>query len=466
MKRILWGISLCAIILISFLAGIWVSRRGGDNQIPSIAESAPIATEEDIQGDPPTMTPGMVQISPERQQVIGVRVGVVEKKTVVHSLRVLGRVATDEVRVYRIVASVDGWIQQSYDNSVGTLVKKDEVLATFYSPEFLDAEQAYIYALDAVDRLKLGRRLELGRQDLPAQAAFDQLTVQRQVDILRGMGMSDSQIEEIGKNRLIMLNVRIPSPIEGFVMARNVSPGQQFLKGTELFQIADLSRVWILADVFEHEVQYFKPGLTATVSLPYQERTYQARVTEVLPIFDPDTRTLKVRLETNNPRYVLKPDMFADVELPIELGPAITVPADSIIYSGLKKTVFVDRGQGYFEPRQIETGWRLGDRVEVIEGLMPGDRIVLSGNFLIDSESRLQAVGMGIYGDIRLDPVCGMEVDEVRAETLGLTSVFKGKTYYFCSEECKEEFDENPEQFIEELTEIQNKEKREKQPVA
>jgi RND family efflux transporter MFP subunit len=249
-------------------------------------------------------------------------------------------------------------------------------------------------------------------------------------------------------------------------MARNVSPGQQFLKGTELFQIADLSRVWILADVFEHEVQYFKPGLTATVSLPYQERSYQARVTAVLPIFDPDTRTLKVRLETNNPGYVLKPDMFADVELPIELGPAITIPADSIIYSGLKKTVFVDRGQGYFEPRQIETGWRLGDRVEVIEGLMPGERIVLSGNFLIDSESRLQAVGMGIYGDIRLDPVCGMEVDEVRAETLGLTSVFKGKTYYFCSEECKEEFDNNPEQFIEELKEIHNKEKREKQPVA
>lgn len=466
MKRILWGISLCAIILISFLAGIWVSRRGGDNQVPSIAESAPITKEEDIQSDLPAMTPGMVQISPERQQVIGVRVGVVEKKTVVHSLRVLGRVATDEVRVYRIVASVDGWIQQSYDNSVGTLVKKDQVLATFYSPEFLDAEQAYIYALDAVDRLKLGRRLELGRQDLPAQAAFDQLTVQRQVDILRSMGMSDSQIEEIGKNRLIMLSVRIPSPIEGFVMARNVSPGQQFLKGTELFQIADLSRVWILADVFEHEVQYFKPGLSATVSLPYQERTYQARVTAVLPIFDPDTRTLKVRLETNNPGYVLKPDMFADVELPIELGPAITVPADSIIYSGLKKTVFVDRGQGYFEPRQIETGWRLGERVEVIEGLMPGERIVLSGNFLIDSESRLQAVGMGIYGDLRLDPVCGMEVDEVRAETLGLTSVFKGKTYYFCSEECKEEFDNNPEKFIEELTEIHNKEKQEKQPVS
>jgi Cu(I)/Ag(I) efflux system membrane fusion protein len=462
----LWGVLFCAVILISFLVGTRFGRSDRTGAISSLPKSAPISVEDEIEEEPPLMTPGMVQISPERQQVIGVRVGVVEKKDVVHNLRVLGRVSPDEVRVYRIVASVDGWIQQSYDNSVGTLVKKDALLATFYSPDFLDAEQAYIYSLDAVDRLKLGRRLELGRQEIPAQAAFDQLTVQRQVDILRGMGMSDSQIEKIGQTRQIMLSVTIPSPIEGFVMARNVSPGQQFLKGSELFQIADLSRVWILADVFEHEVQYFEPGLKATVRLPYQERTYQARVTAVLPIFDPDTRTLKVRLETDNPGYVLKPDMFADVELPVELGPTLTVPADSIIYSGLKKTVFVDRGHGYFEPRQIETGWRLGDRVEVIGGLMPGERIVLSGNFLIDSESRLQAVGMGIYGDMSLDPVCGMEVDQVRAKTLGLTSVFKGKTYYFCSEECKEEFDSNPEQFIEESAEIHNKEKRENQPVA
>lgn len=466
MNRILWGISFCAIILISFLAGIWVSRGDRDKPISSLTESGPITTGEEVEGDLPALTPGMVQISPERQQVIGVRVGTVEKKAVVHDLRVLGRVAADEVKVYKIVSSVDGWIQQSYDNSVGTLVKKDEVLATFYSPEFLDAEQAYIYALDAVDRLKLGRRLELGRQELPAQAAFDQLTVQRQVDILRGMGMPDSQIMEIGQTRQIMLNVQIPSPIEGFIMARNVSPGQRFLKGTELFQIADLSRVWILADVFEHEVQYFKPGSKATVRLPYQKKTYQATVTAVLPIFDPDTRTLKVRLETGNPGYVLKPDMFADVEMPIELDPVIGVPADAIIYSGLRKTVFVDRGHGYFEPRRIETGWRLGDLVEVTEGLTPGERIVLSGNFLIDSESRLQAVAMGIYGNLSIDPVCGMEVDEVRAKATGLTSEYQGKTYYFCSVDCKEQFDSNPAEFIEESAEGHNKKSQKNLPIA
>ncbi len=447
MKKFLYAISLCVIIIGAFLIGTRYNQREAEKVHTSVGE--PVTTsEEEIQSEPPDLPAGTVQITPEKQQVIGVRVGVVEKRPVVHTLRVLGRVAADEVRIYRIVASVDGWIDETLDNSVGTFVKKDEVLATFSNPQFLDAEQAYIYALDAADRLKQERRLELGRKELPAQTAFDQLTVQRQVDILRGMGMEDRQIEEIGQARLIQLRIRITSRADGFVTARNVSPGQRFLKGTELYQIADLSRVWILADVFEHEVQYFKPGLKATVRLPYQMKTYEAKVTDVLPLFDPETRTLKVRLSTGNPGYFLKPDMFADVELPIELDPTLTVPADAILYSGLRKTVFVDRGNGYFEPRQVKTGWRLGDNVEIVEGLVPGERIVFSGNFLIDSESRMQSVAMGIYGDMSIDPVCGMEVDQDKAKAMGLTSEYQGKIYYFCSMECKEQFDKDPGQYI------------------
>jgi len=377
------------------------------------------------------------------------RTGAVEAKPVVHTLRVLGRVAADEVRIYRINASVDGWIQEAYANSVGTLVKKGEVLATFYSPQFLDAEQAYIYALDAVERLQTGKRLELGRKELPLQIALDQLSVIRQVDILRSLGMDDTQIDEIGRTRKITQNVRLTAPAAGFVTARNVSPGQRFIKGTELFQISDLSQVWILADVFEHEVQYFNPGVKADVRMPYQNRTYQARVSKVLPIFDAGTRTLKVRLVTDNPGYLLKPDMFVDVGLPVSLPPAITIPADAILYSGLRKTVFVDQGNGFFEPRRVETGWRLGDRVEIVRGLEPGEKIVLSGNFFLDSESRLQSVAQGIYGAMSLDPVCGMEVDEAAAKALGRTTEYEGKTYYFCSKECNEQFDRNPGQYIE-----------------
>ncbi len=453
MKKIRTLIIIFIIVVGAFLAGSWFSRRPEVKTSPGGVETSATHGDEEADIDESALPPGTVSVGPEKQQVIGLRVGAVEKGSVSHTLRLLGRVAADEVRVYRIVASIDGWIQDAYANSVGTLVKKGEVLATFYSPQFLDAEQAYIYSLDAVDRLQSGRRLELGRKEVPAQTAFDQLTVQRQVDILRSMGMDDSQIEEIGKTRQITLNIKIYSPAVGFITARNISPGQKFLKGTELFQIADLSQVWILADVYEQEAQYFKPGLKAEVRMPYQKRTYKAGISEVLPIFDAATRTLKIRLVADNPGYFLKPDMFVDVELPVSLPPAITVPADAILYSGLRKTVFVDRGNGYFEPRRVETGWRMGDRVEIIGGLEPGEKIVLSGNFFLDSESRLQSAAQGIYGAVSLDPLCGTEVDEVRAKTMGLTSVYEGKTFYFCSKECKAQFDRNPVQYSEKRSE-------------
>ena len=178
--------------------------------------------------------------------------------------------------------------------------------------------------------------------------------------------------------------------------------------------MADLSRVWILADLFENESQYIKPGARVQVTLPHQRKTFQATVSKILPQFDAASRTLKVRLETDNPGFVLRPDMFVDVELPISLPPAISVPADAVLDSGLRKTVFVDRGNGFFEPEKVETGWRIGDRVEIVKGLQPGERIVVSGNFLIDSESRLELAAAGMYGTLSKDPVCGMEADEKR----------------------------------------------------
>ncbi len=448
MKKFLYPILIIFIVIGSFWAGSWYSQRKAVKVDPSAVKSTPVTVEKETETDTSSMAPGTVRITPERQQAIGVRVGVVEKKPVTHTLRILGRVAADEIKIYRMNASVDGWIKESYPNSVGTLVKKDEVLAIFYSPAFLDAQQSYLYALGAVDRGQLGRRLELGRQESPAQIALDQLTVQRFIDNLRGLGMGDTQIEEIGRSRQITQDIKITAPAHGFVIARNISPGQRFLKGTELFQIADLSRVWILADVFEHEAQYFKSGAKAKVHLPHQKRTYQATVSEVLPIFDATTRTLKVRLETDNPEFVLRPDMFVDVELPITSPPTLTVPADAVLDSGLKKTVFVDHGDGFFEPREVETGWRLGNRVEIIKGLQSGERIVVSGNFMIDSESRLELAAAGMVGTLSKDPVCGVDVSINKAEKAGRKSTYQGKVYYFTSDECKEKFDKNPQGYI------------------
>jgi Cu(I)/Ag(I) efflux system membrane fusion protein len=163
--------------------------------------------------------------------------------------------------------------------------------------------------------------------------------------------------------------------------------------------------------------------------------------------FDEAARTLKVRLETDNPGFALKPGMFVDVEFTVELPTALVVPADAIVDTGLRKTLFVDRGNGFFEPRQVETGWRIGDQVEITKGLMPGERIVISGTFLIDSESRMKASAQGVSGTAAKDPVCGMAIDQKRAAAAGRSSEYKGTTYYFCSDGCKKDFDKEPAKY-------------------
>ena len=226
--------------------------------------------------------------------------------------------------------------------------------------------------------------------------------------------------------------------------ARNVSPGLFFERGAEFYRIADLSQVWILADVFENEAALFKPGMQVKAELPYRKKTFYAKISQVLPQFDPGTRTLKIRLTADNQGYVLRPDMLVNLEFSMSGPPAIIVPADAVLDSGLKKTVFVDRGNGFFEPRQVETGRSLGDRVEITRGIMPGEKIVIAGNFLLDSESRLQLAATGTTGKINRDPVCGMNVNEDRAKAEGNIVEYQGRTYFFCSLESRDTFRKDP----------------------
>jgi membrane fusion protein, copper/silver efflux system len=431
----------------AFLAGSslnWRSSgRNAMNVPPVVRTENPShqGSEEDLS----SMPPGTIKISPEKQQMIGVSAVPVEKKAITHTIRLLGRVAPNETRLYVINATVDGWITKTLPNSTGSYVRKNEILAAFYSPEFLSAAQALLYALGSQDRVQTTGKESPAQKDQLKQFS---LNIQQYKDSLKNLGMGDLQIERMIKTRQWIENVDITSPADGFILVRNVSAGLRFNKGDTMYRIADLSRVWILADVFEREAKYFKPGQKAKVILPYQDRTYQATVSEVLPVFDPATRTLKVRLETDNPGFTLRPEMFVDVEFPVSLPPAITVPSDAVLNSGLRKTVFVDRGNGFFEPRTVETGWRMGDRVEILNGLEPGERIVIAGNFFIDSESRLQAAGQGIYWTMSIDPVCGMEVDETKAKATGKASVYRGKTYYFCTDECKHQFENEPHRYV------------------
>jgi Cu(I)/Ag(I) efflux system membrane fusion protein len=384
-------------------------------------------------GDGSKPPAGTVQVSPERQQAIGVRLGVAERVSGTRMLRTTGRVAPNENAMYPLVAGVAGLVREVRSPTAGTLVRKNEVLASFYAPELLGTAQVYLAAVYA----------QANREDPLTNA-----NLQRAADSLRNLGVSEGQIEQLRTNRKLDPNVSVASPVDGYILQRNALVGQRVEKGTELYRIADLRRVWILADIYENQQPFIHPGMDGRITAAQQNRQFEARVSSAQPIFDEATRTLKVRLETDNPGFALKPGMFVDVEFAVELPATLAVPADAIVDTGLRKTVFVDRGNGYFEPRQVETGWRLADQVEVVKGLMAGERIVMSGTFLIDSESRMRAAAMGVYSVAAKDPVCGMDVDEKRAAAAGRKVEYKGRSYYFCSDGCRKQFDEKPEKYL------------------
>jgi len=459
MKKIIFGTAFAVTVALSFLAGYWCSRGsspgtgvgkgqkvlyyvdpmnpGQRYDKPGIAPCGmalePVYAEGGTAAQCP---PGTVRITPDKQQLIGVKTEQVEKGSSLHTMRLLGKVAADETRIYQIKSSIAGRIRLVYPFPTGSLVKKGEPLATFYAPEFLAAEQSYIYSLNSLN-LRANKKTSGSLID-----PIEQSIIQYE-DNLRDLGMGENQLRELGRTRQFTKSIQVESPVTGFVLARDVSPGLRFDKGAEFFRIADLRKVWIVLDTYGNDAKYFRPG--EKVPVRFQGKTFDARVSNDLPQFDPSTRTLKVRLVADNPGYALRPDMFVDVEFPVTMPPELTVPVDAVLDSGLKKTVFIDRGNGYFEPRKVETGKYFNDRVEILKGIMPGERIVVSGNFLIDSESRFKASSNEATGTMSADPTCGMLVTEEKARESGLTTIYLGKNYFFCSKECKQKFDLSPQ---------------------
>jgi Cu(I)/Ag(I) efflux system membrane fusion protein len=329
---------------------------------------------------------GAVQVSPERQQAIGVRLGVVGRLAGTRLVRTTGRVVADENRTYPIVAAVSGWIRNVASVAAGDVVKKDQVLASFFAPDaqFEMAQQSYYTGLEMLYR-------EAGTQRQAHDSGRAVELIERVADGLRNLGVPNSQIREMAKRRELVHDIRVESPVDGIVLKRSVSSGLRFDRGFEFYRIADLNRVWILADVYRDQLPFIRRGASARITTAEDSRAVRAQVSPSEPIFDEATLTLKVRLEAANPRRALKPGMFIDVEFPVGVPPTLVVPADAIVDSGLRKTVFVDRGDGYFEPRLVATGRRIGDDVEVTKGLVAGERIVTSGTFFVDSESRMRA---------------------------------------------------------------------------
>jgi membrane fusion protein, copper/silver efflux system len=389
---------------------------------------------------------GMVRISAERQQLIGVRTDEVSLGSSSNVLRVPGRIAVDDQRLYRIVAAADGWIVDLGENTVGCFVKKNQLLASYYQKDLLYTERLFLLSIPSTEPLPTQTK-DFSQASIRTSGSANP---QFPIDSLRGLGMSDLQIEEIHRTGVASPKVNIYSPVSGFVLTRNISPNQRFDKGTEMYRIADIGHVWVVTDILEKDREFVKPGAIATVR--YQGREFKAHLSDALPQLDPQTRTLKTRFEVDNPGNILLPDAFVDVEMPLKTDAAITVPAEVVIDSGRRKSVYVQSGDGVFEPRLVQIGWRRGDRVQITQGLEPGDRVVTSGNFLIDSETRMRLVAYdnssAAASEKRKakDPVCGMDVDPDSPDTLKIE--WDGQTDYFCAAACKTKFLANPAKYI------------------
>jgi len=341
-------------------------------------------------GVPGSVPAGAVAIDPASQRLVGIRVATAEKTSGTHSVRFLGRVVPEDTRTYRINAGMDGFVRETFDDSVGEFVKKDQKLATSYVAETLSVASGFLAASAGMP----GAVGKDGARTVPYPGAVSKQgvsSIQGYTDRLRNLGLSEVQIQQMAENHQLPETVDIVSPADGFILARNISSGQHFERAAEFYRIADLSQVWIVADVFGADAQDIRPGAVARVTLRDQRGTFTARVSNALPQVDPETRVLKLRLEASNPGFALRPDMFVDVEFPVSGPPGLIVPQDAVIDSGHEQRVFVERSTGVFEPRRVQIGWRSGDRVEIVHGLAQGERVVVEGTFLVDSESRLKS---------------------------------------------------------------------------
>jgi Cu(I)/Ag(I) efflux system membrane fusion protein len=334
---------------------------------------------------------GTINISSEKQQLIGVRYGFPEMTASAGSIRAVGKVAFDETRLTRIHSKVEGWIEKVHVDFTGAQVKAGQPLLTIYSPEMLASEQEFLLALKARDILSQSSVREASTNSISLVDAS-----RRRLEL---WDLSAAQIKEVEETGKPIHSVTLYSPAAGFIIARNAFPSQKITPETELYSVADLSRVWIMADVYEADIDKIRMGQSAIIGVPSEPgRSFAARVDYIQPQLDATTRTLKIRLEAPNPNQRLKPEMFVDVDFHISGASRLTVPSDAVMDSGVRKTVFVDRGDGYLEPRAVETGDRFGDRIEIRSGLKMDERIVTSGTFLIDSESQLKSAAGGMAG--------------------------------------------------------------------
>lgn len=346
---------------------------------------------EEAEKGPEELPPGTVKISAEKQQLIGVQFGNAVEIPMSKSIRAVGRAVYDETRIAHVHTKFPGWVDKVHVDFVGQLVKKNQPLFSIYSPELLSTQQELLIAKKSKDYLQSSQFEGIGSHSVSLYKA----TRER----LKLWDISDSQINDIERRGAPEKSLTLYSPLNGFVVTRNLYPGQQVSPEMDLYTIADLSNIWIQAEIYEYEINYIQLGQKATVTFPsYQGKTFTGKITYISPELDAKTRTLKVRIELPNPDFKIKPDMFANVELKVDYGNKLSIPQEAVLDSGASQTVFVAREGGYFEPRKVTLGPKVGNHFVVMDGLKEGEQVVTSANFLIDSESQIKSSPAAMAG--------------------------------------------------------------------
>jgi Cu(I)/Ag(I) efflux system membrane fusion protein/cobalt-zinc-cadmium efflux system membrane fusion protein len=353
-------------------------------QTSSASESQPGSAGEMQMSNMQEAPRAPIQLTPQRMQSIGIVLGKVESKPVNSELRFYGNVQVDERRQAYVQTRFAGWIRKVYADATGNFIGKGQPLFTIYSPDLVATEQEYLIAKKNADTLQ--------RSNVSGVASGASTLFGAAKERLLQWEVSPAEIEKLDQGGKPITDLTINSPVSGYITQKNALPNMFVQPETMLYTVADLSDVWVLAQVFQSDAGKIKPGDAAAVTVDaYPGRVFNGRVEYILPQIDMNTRTLPVRLVFSNPGLKLRPGMYVNVGVKLSMGRQLVVPASAAFHSGTKNLIFVYQGEGNIEPREVEFGPQVGDQIVVSKGLRADEQIVTSANFLIDSEAQLQA---------------------------------------------------------------------------
>lgn len=362
--------------------------------------------EEEMNGEPAVPGYAPVIIEPGLQQQIGITIGTAEVEPLRMSVQAMGTVQPNETQTARIHLRTEGWVEELFVDYMGQRIEKNDPLLSIYSPEFLQAQEEYLVARQSGALQSLGG----GRSDRP----LAQMTLQK----LRLWNVPEEVLRELERTGQPQATLTLRSPISGTVLMKNVLPGDFVTPQRELYTISDLSAVWVQAKAYQYELPHIELGKSATVTVPgIPGARFEGEVVFIQPTVEKATRTVQVRVELPNPRGLLKPDMFVEVEIQHPMGDGLLIPISAVFRTGERDIVFRAESETRFVPVEVEIGSvKFGERYHILKGLEPGDRLITSANFLIDSESRLRYGGGGMMPGMEMDTPGGEDTDATEME--------------------------------------------------